>query len=158
MPTRKNHSKPRKSSQEEKYKQSHLSSWVTRGMQQTRTRYNKNNSTSLEDAPSTITQREPNREALNRDTNLGHGLTKTNYTQTRLVTDTTNNLPFGNLLSDNSTSSERIVFHNINGMKDQTNWYQIINAMRENDVNIFGFVELNQALTRGYNNAWISTI
>jgi hypothetical protein len=49
----------------------------------------------------------------------------------------TNNLPFGDLITDDSSSGEQIVFHNINGMKDPKNWYQIINSMRENDANIW---------------------
>jgi hypothetical protein len=152
MPTRKKHSKPRKSSREENYKQLHLSSWITHAKNHTRNKDSENMSTSSDDLPKT-TQSEG--DAVSKQVKTIS--TKTNFTQIKLAIDTTNNLPFGDLIED-SSDGERIVFHNINGMKDQKNWYQIINSMREYNVNIFGFTELNQSLTRGYNNAWISTI
>jgi hypothetical protein len=80
------------------------------------------------------------------------------YTQTKLTINTTSNLPYGDIINNESNIGELIMFHNINGMKDSKNWYQIINTMRELDVNIFGFVELNQSLSRQYSNSWINTI
>jgi hypothetical protein len=49
---------------------------------------------------------------------------------------------------------ERILFHNINGMKNDDNWFQIITTMQELNITIFGFAELNQTLTRSYNSKW----
>jgi hypothetical protein len=44
---------------------------------------------------------------------------------------------------DSSEEFDTILFHNINGMKDTTNWYQILLTMKELNVDIFGFAEIN---------------
>jgi hypothetical protein len=60
---------------------------------------------------------------------------KKNYTQVKLKVLDTENLPFGD---DITASSEgiKILFHNINGIKDEANWYQIITTMMELQVDI----------------------
>jgi hypothetical protein len=141
----------------EKLKQSLLSSWKT-GSQlpsQTKSRKLKANSTdgTANDSPHGFVPES------NLNSPQCKGTTKTNYTQTRLKINTTNNLPFGDLINDDQPDGEQLIlFHNINGMKDNKSWYQIIQMMRELDVNIFGFAELNQSITRGYSNTWINTI
>jgi hypothetical protein len=57
-----------------------------------------------------------------------------------------------------SDNNEKVLFYNINGMKDTTNWYQIITTMKELNVDIFGLAEINRSLNRGYNNEWKETI
>jgi hypothetical protein len=79
------------------------------------------------------------------------------YTQTKLQIDNTTNLPFGDHIN-NSEIGENILFHNINGMKDPNNWFQIITSMQEMNIDIFGFAKLNKSLERGYSNKWVQTI
>jgi hypothetical protein len=76
------------------------------------------------------------------------------YMQIRLHTDTTTNLPFGDNILDSPEDGTIILNHNINGIKDQTNWYQIMNTMKELNVDIFGFTEINKSINYGYNNEW----
>jgi hypothetical protein len=57
-----------------------------------------------------------------------------------------------------SDDAETILFHNINGMKDDTNWYQIIATMKELNIEIFGFAEINRSLHHGYKQEWKETI
>jgi hypothetical protein len=53
---------------------------------------------------------------------------------------------------------ETIWFHNINGMKDERNWEQIIVTMKENNVNIFGLVEINKSMDNFSKHRWQSII
>jgi hypothetical protein len=86
-----------------------------------------------------------------------HGRKK--FTQTRDKTFTSTNLPYGDdIQMTNTDNNEIVLFHNINGMKDTTNWYQILTTMKELKVDIFGFVEINQSLSRGYSTEWKDTI
>jgi hypothetical protein len=76
------------------------------------------------------------------------------YMQIRLQPFTSTNIPYGdNIMADND-NNEKVLFHNINGMKDTTNWYQIITTMKELNIEIFGLAEINKSLNRGYNNEW----
>jgi hypothetical protein len=68
------------------------------------------------------------------------------------------NEPYGDDIDSISDDDEIILFHNINGMKDHTNWYQIITTMQELNISIFGFTEINRSLTRGYSNEWRNII
>jgi hypothetical protein len=45
-----------------------------------------------------------------------------------------------------SDNIKMLWFHNINGMKDEQNWEQIITTMKENNVDIFGFAEINKSM------------
>jgi hypothetical protein len=53
---------------------------------------------------------------------------------------------------------ETIWFHNINGIKDEKNWAQIILTMKENNIDIFGFAEINKSMDNFALNWWKSTI
>jgi hypothetical protein len=60
----------------------------------------------------------------------------------------TDNLPFG----DDVTADldyEGIVFHNVNGLKDKHNWYQILTTMKELNISCFGLAETNTSM-KGY--------
>jgi hypothetical protein len=83
---------------------------------------------------------------------------KKSYIQIPLQTSMMNNAPYGDDIESISDNSEIILFHNINGMKDHTNWYQIMTTMLELNVRIFGFTEINRSLNRGYSNEWKDTI
>jgi hypothetical protein len=50
------------------------------------------------------------------------------------------------LMHTESLDLKTIWFHNINGMKDEKNWAQIITTMKENKINIFGFTEINKSM------------
>jgi hypothetical protein len=79
------------------------------------------------------------------------------YTQIKIHNPNTNNLPFGDNIQE-PYDSETILFHNINGFKDKTNWFQILMTMYELKVEIFGFVETNQQLNKGKKYEWINPI
>jgi hypothetical protein len=157
MPSKKRHSKHRQITTEEKLKQSQLSSWKTGSKLPSWTKPRKQEAHSTDGTANEYPHGfVPKKSDLN--STQCQGTTKTNHTQTRLKINTTNNLPFGDLINGDRTDGELILFHNINGMKDSKSWYQIINTMRELDVNIFGFAELNQSINQGYSNTWLNTI
>jgi hypothetical protein len=79
------------------------------------------------------------------------------YTQIKLKSTEYTNQPFGDSITD-ASDHERILFHNINGMKDDKNWYQIITTMKELNASIIGFAEINQSLNRGYKSEWHNTL
>jgi hypothetical protein len=54
----------------------------------------------------------------------------------------TDNQPFGDDIHGNN-NGVKIMFHNINGIKDEGNWHQIMTTMQELQIEIFGFVEIN---------------
>jgi hypothetical protein len=66
---------------------------------------------------------------------------------------TTTNMPHGDDIME-SDDYTKILFHNINGMKETTHWYQIMTTMKETQTDIFGFAEINRSLNRGYRNEW----
>jgi hypothetical protein len=84
------------------------------------------------------------------------GITNVNkkFTQTCMKPFNTTNLSYSDAIMGNKDDSELVLFHNINRMKDTTNWYQILTTMKEFNVDIFGFAELNRSLNRGYKNEW----
>jgi hypothetical protein len=53
-----------------------------------------------------------------------------------------------------SLEIETIWFHNINGMKDENNWAQIITTMKENNIDIFGFAEINKSIDSFAKHKW----
>jgi hypothetical protein len=75
----------------------------------------------------------------------------------KMLTNTDSNLHYGDNIFD-TPEHEIIFFHNINGMKHDDNWFQIITTMHELNVTIFGFAELNKSLTRSYNSKWKETL
>jgi hypothetical protein len=50
--------------------------------------------------------------------------------------------------------TETILFHNINGIKEEANWFQILMTMNELKANIFGFAEINRTLNHGIKQKW----
>jgi hypothetical protein len=58
------------------------------------------------------------------------------------------NLPFGDDITTHM-EYEGILFHNINGVKDAHNWYQITTTMKELNMACFGFAEINTSM-KGY--------
>lgn len=81
---------------------------------------------------------------------------ETRFTQMKLKSQTETNVPFGDDIHE-QTDDQTILFHNINGIKDSTNWFQIITTMRELNVDVFGFAEINQQMARG-KGRWTETI
>jgi hypothetical protein len=79
------------------------------------------------------------------------------FSQLKLHTDTNSNLTYGDNVFD-EPEHKIILFHNINGMKNDNNWFQIITTMQELNITIFGFAKLNQTLTRSYNSKWKETL
>jgi hypothetical protein len=62
---------------------------------------------------------------------------------------------------DNKTSEphdDTILFHNINGIKDESHWAQVITTMKELEVEIFGFAEINKSMTNFSKHKWTSII
>jgi hypothetical protein len=64
-----------------------------------------------------------------RQTNISENHPKQKrFTQMKLHTLTMSNLPFGDDITE-PTEDQTILFHNINGLKDGTNWFQILKTM-----------------------------
>jgi hypothetical protein len=59
-----------------------------------------------------------------------------------------NNLPWGDNAETN-TQYEGIVFHNVNGLKDIHNWWQILASMKELNVYCIGLAKINTSM-KGY--------
>jgi hypothetical protein len=77
---------------------------------------------------------------------VNHG--KTPLHQTKILNQDSfqkDNLPFGDSIHDNN-EIEGFLFHNINGIKDQSNWTQINLTMSELNISCFGFVEINTTI------------
>jgi hypothetical protein len=171
MPQRKHHSKLQTNRSSQKFTQATISAWTTTESTQTAQQITaaarqKNRTKHMNDLHSLDESKEaydidthqpktikPNNES----TEQGIGRDWQQYTQTRLKNTSMSNLPFGDNINDDR-EGELIIFHNINGMKDPKNWYQILTPMREMEANIFGFAELNQSLSQGYRNKWLTTI
>jgi hypothetical protein len=67
------------------------------------------------------------------------------WTQPTITNNTSyqsDNLPFGDNI-ESSSDSKCFLFHNINGLKDDTNWVQINQTMQELKVTGFGMSETN---------------
>jgi exonuclease III len=75
------------------------------------------------------------------------------YTQIELQNNYLSNMPFGDDIHDDSPG-EKIIFHNINGIKDEDNWHQIMATMSELNVDIFGFAEMNRTLNGCEKQKW----
>jgi hypothetical protein len=60
------------------------------------------------------------------------------------------NIPFGDDINKDN-SYEGIIFHNINGLKDEHNWLQIMLTMQEINASVFGLAELNTTM-KGYSS------
>jgi hypothetical protein len=79
------------------------------------------------------------------------------YLQTKLLININPNNHHGDNIFA-AQENERILFHNINGIKDDANWFQIITTMSELNVSIFGFAEINKSLNKGLGFDWRSTL
>jgi hypothetical protein len=79
------------------------------------------------------------------------------YLQTKLLTNIDSNDHHGDNIFA-AQENERILFHNINGIKDEANWFQIITTMSELNVSIFGFAEINKSLNKGLGFDWRSIL
>jgi hypothetical protein len=55
------------------------------------------------------------------------------------------NLPIGDDIHE-QTEDETIIFHYINGIKEEANWFQLFMTMKELKADIFGFAEINRTL------------
>jgi hypothetical protein len=77
--------------------------------------------------------------------------------QIKLKTFYSDNLPLGDNIHENH-GGVTILFHNINGIKDIDNWHQIMTTMKELQIDIFGFVELNKTINHGKKFKWIETM
>jgi hypothetical protein len=66
---------------------------------------------------------------------------------------TSSNLPFGDDVHEQS-NGERIIFHNINGIKDESNLHQIMMTMKELQADIFGFAKRNRSINGGGKQRW----
>jgi hypothetical protein len=67
------------------------------------------------------------------------------------------NESFGNnILSD--YKFETILFQNINGIKDETNWKQIIHTMKELNIDRFGFAETNKSMNDYSKQRWTGIV
>jgi hypothetical protein len=82
------------------------------------------------------------------------------YMQPKIFYHQLSNQAIGvNILSQTESSEmETIWFHNINGKKDEKNWAQIITTMKENNIDIFGFAEINKTMESLNKNRWQSMI
>jgi exonuclease III len=85
-------------------------------------------------------------------TTQGHQ-NRTRYTQIKLKMMVDSNLPFGNDVHE-KCDGEKIIFHNINGIKDDGNWHQIMSTMSEIRADVFGFAEINRTLNDGEKQRW----
>jgi hypothetical protein len=95
-----------------------------------------------------IFKKESSRGRETKDTQKFH--------QIKLKPMETSNLPVGDKIHE-ETDLETILFHNINEIKDETNWYQILMTMKELRADIFGFTEINRTMERGIKQKWEQT-
>jgi exonuclease III len=75
------------------------------------------------------------------------------YHQIKLTPMQTTNLPIGDDINE-QTNIKTILFHNINGIKEEENWFQILMSMNELKADIFGFAEINQTMNHGIKQKW----
>jgi exonuclease III len=80
-----------------------------------------------------------------------------NYTQIKLQPSISTNIPFGDNIHE-ETEGDKLLFHNINGIKDSTNWFQITTTMKELNMDIFGFAEINRSMAGGEFYKWTDII
>jgi hypothetical protein len=57
----------------------------------------------------------------------------------------------------NYSEDETIIFHNINGLKDENNWCQILQTMQDLNADTFGMVEINRSLQNQLRHQWKNT-
>jgi hypothetical protein len=79
------------------------------------------------------------------------------YIQPKLRVYNMENDSFGDDIAQDS-NVETILFQNINGIKDDTNWAQIIYTMHELKIDWFGFAETNKSMDNFSQQRWVSTI
>jgi hypothetical protein len=76
------------------------------------------------------------------------------YHQVKLKPMETTNLPIGDDINEDTDFVETTLFHNINEIKEELNWYQIMTMMKELRADIFGLVEINRTLQHGIKQKW----
>jgi hypothetical protein len=80
------------------------------------------------------------------------------YIQPKPLNHESDNQHFGDFIQTFPKEAETILFQNINGIKDDMNWHQVIHSMKESKVDIFGFAETNKAMDNFSKQHWFSTI
>jgi hypothetical protein len=55
------------------------------------------------------------------------------------------NLPFGDDITKDY-NCEGFLFHNVNGIKDEHNWFQILSTMKDLNITFFGLAEMNTTM------------
>jgi hypothetical protein len=98
-----------------------------------------------------------NKQPRNDNTKQPDAPRQKQYIQPRLLNLTSNNNSFGDEIHKPS-NLETIVFHNINGIKVETNWAQIVVTMKELKVDMFGFAEINKSMDNYSKQKWTSII
>jgi hypothetical protein len=61
------------------------------------------------------------------------------------------------LVGDNiheDIETEMIYFHNVNEIKEEQNWYQILTKLKELNMDMFGFAEINRTMRHGTKQKW----
>jgi hypothetical protein len=163
MPKKSNHNKQRtKQTKYERLKQTALTYlWKENKQLQTNSRTHQKTSNNNNDkqyqSPSQEQSNKPQASPTNTTTAKKNQSEAPKYIQTTISDLDTLNLPFGDNILDEKQDNI-ILFHNINGMKEEKNWYQILATMRDLNVDIFGFAEVNRSLNRGYSNKWTAMI
>jgi hypothetical protein len=89
---------------------------------------------------------------------------KTAKQQKRLIqqhiinqTNISENLPFGDDISKDD-HFEGFIFHNVNGLKNEHNWFQILQTMQDLNTSFFGLVETNTTMHGYYYHKWNKSI
>jgi hypothetical protein len=78
------------------------------------------------------------------------------FTQIKFKCNDSVNMHIGNIIpSDND--DETIIFHNVNGIKEEDNWHQILQTMKEMRAAIIGLVEINKSLRNQMRQQWKNT-
>jgi hypothetical protein len=126
------------SSSEESIKVDHIRDSLTERSGQ------KRNRTRLSSAWKQIFARAKIDKSKNTESNAA---THTNLQQAHLTNSNRQELHtvFGNDI-ETHCNYECFLFHNINGIKDESNWSQILSAMKDLDITCFGFAELNTTM------------
>jgi exonuclease III len=93
------------------------------------------------------------KEAYSNATKMNTCKDTNKFHQIKLNPMQTTNLPIGDDINERM-NSDTILFHNINGIKEDSNWFQILMTMNELKANIFGFAEINRTLNHGTKQKW----
>jgi hypothetical protein len=78
---------------------------------------------------------------------------KREFHQIKLIPMQMSNLLIGDDIHE-QTEDETIIFHNINGIKEEANWFQLLMTMKQLKADIFGFAEINRTLRHWMKQKW----